>query len=274
MHLSFLNLNASVKSYQEYVLDEKSNSFILKMRRCFRKDGQVESTYDYLLNKIWTEKQYIYDELGNDIEEFLLEYGIEIEKWIHIYNDKSQRIESRFYENRELDEYYCYRFNEKGQGVEDLQYNAEGELIAKTLYQFDNNGNAIEETNYDENGELSEKKINTYNEQNVLVHSEIIYHNSEMDSKHISQHIFEHGKAIKVEHCTYNLIDEPNFEIIEYLDNYGNSVKRHFNSHNASEPIKKTVYQYEYDDLGNWIKKQSYENGILIKSLIREYEIF
>ena len=52
-----------------------------------------------------------------------------------------------------------YKFNLKGDVVEEARYNGDGSLCSKTLYKYDERGNQIEEATYNGDGSLSVKNL-------------------------------------------------------------------------------------------------------------------
>ena len=60
---------------------------------------------------------------------------------------------------------YSFKFNQRGDVVEYVEYNVDGSLREKTLYKYDSQGNQIEESMYYSDGSLSYKHLYKYDSQ-------------------------------------------------------------------------------------------------------------
>lgn len=273
MNLKYFNLNHRVHFYKTYTKKVGEDTFWLEEVRIFRKDGEPESLYFFTpTGEERFKNLFKYDERGNCIEDVMLSNEKETEKWVHIHNKQNQHIKSYYYENGELDDYYVYRFNAKGQCIEDLQFNAQDELITRTLYVFDVKGNEVVESNYDKFEEVIDKTTKIFTPDNKPQNVETLYYQDKHNSKLIIDRFYENGKLKKEESRFFDLEGKCSTEYLE-LYNEQEDLFKNETKHNHS-PKEVRNYEYEYDTFGNWIKRIQYLNGELVEVEKREITYF
>ena len=60
---------------------------------------------------------------------------------------------------------YSFKFNQRGDVVEYVEYESDGSLRDKTLYEYDSQGNLIEYASYNSDGSLGSKYLYKYDSQ-------------------------------------------------------------------------------------------------------------
>ena len=162
----------TIKSCTTYQVNLKTRKEQIYSRQHFRTDSEMELAEFYNESeKCFLKNKYTFDERGNNIEDILFEKGQEIKKWVHFHNEKNQHIETHFHDEDGLTGYYEYRFNEKGECIEELEYDNIKCLEMRTVYQYNAQSRMIEEACFDADNHLFEKTTTSYNAKNRIVFS-------------------------------------------------------------------------------------------------------
>jgi hypothetical protein len=217
--------DSSIITKEDFKYDAKGN---LTEKDWYNSDGGVEF-----------KEIFKYDEKGNNVEEIY-----HILDTTHINKnslDAMRPAEEDYYSahqahNNIYEEanYDIYKYDEKGNMIEDDSYNLHDTLTCRKLYK------------YDEKGNLTDKEDGT------------LYHDKDLNYK-------EHFKYDK--NGNYVEIDEFNSdgglyskEIMNY-DKWGNCIE--FNSYKPDGSLDITYkWKYEYDKHGNWIKMIHWDEEI------------
>lgn len=107
----------------------------------------------------------LYSGEGRLIEKFL--YGADdslLSKWIYTYNNKGFKTEeNQFFPQKEKPTIRTiYKYDKKGNKINEEMYNSEGGLIAKWLSKYNRKGLAEEESYYYSDGSLNSKENYSY----------------------------------------------------------------------------------------------------------------
>ena len=266
--------NNTIKSYTEYRTDFDTKKKYPYLRKHFRRNGQLELVEYYIrTGKCFSQKVYKFDAAGNKIKEILTGDYLESEKWLHTFNQQNQRIESYFYKNDILEDYYKYHFNEKGQCVEELQCNHLKELEIKTTYLFNDKGKIIEEYTYNADSNLIETITSTYNDNNQLSRYDNFIYNDDKTIEEYFYIVYFYKKTQKLEKqesfSYYQGGTKPTKEIEWYNENEEKIKTLKYNE--QEELTEEFTYQYEYDVFKNWIKKSTFKFGQIAELSTREY---
>ena len=137
-----------------------------------------------------------------------------------------------------------YKYDTKGNLIEDNSYYSDSSLNCKWTYKYDDKDNRIEANGYSANGSFNEKYINKYDDKDNRI--EAIWYKSD-------------GKL--------------EFKYIMKYDYKSNLIEK--NGYNADGSLEyKRIFKYEFDEKGNWIKKISFKNQIPENIKEREYEYY
>ncbi|HBN05958.1 MAG TPA: hypothetical protein DD434_09255 [Bacteroidales bacterium] len=145
---------------------------------------------------------------------------------------------------------YSYKYNSKGQIVEENTYDSNGLLIQKSIYEYNVKGYIEECREYDIEGKLISSK--RYDSKGNIIERNIYDRKGKLNRKELFKYEFDKNT---VEKNTYD--SERNFkkkEIYKY-NSKGNVIE--YNSFNLEEMFdwKCITSQYEYDQRNNWIKR-------------------
>ena len=87
-------------------------------------------------------------------------------KQVYRYDKKGNQIEQVGYgADGKLEGKHLYKYDDKGNRIEWAMYNADGKLRAKFLYKYDDKGNQIEEAVYGADGRLEGKRLYKYDDK-------------------------------------------------------------------------------------------------------------
>ena len=119
-------------------------------------------TKDELKGRVRSFSQFIYvvvDRFGNIEKGNCLDY-IQIK-----YDEKGNRIEENEYNSDgSLKSKATYKYDEKGNKIEENRYNSDGSLDKKYTYKYDEKGNRIEKNEYNSDGSIVIEKWTNKNE--------------------------------------------------------------------------------------------------------------
>jgi len=163
---------------------------------------------------------------------------------------------------------YKYTLDDGGKITEMDLYKSDGSLISKNMRKYDANGNLIESDSYDNGGNNAGKSTfvyddkgnltvsSNYNSSGVLVVRTIFtqYDNTgEYNEETFTSPIFKY-------HHLYKHDDKGNMTEMKVLNKDGSTLD--------------FTYQYEYDKMGNWIRKTVFKDDKLQSILEQEIQYY
>jgi len=187
-----------------------------------------------------------------------------------------------------------YSYNNSGYRIHSVNYNIKGKILSEATYTYDMDGNVIENKN------LTYKKdtiilTNTFKNDDKGVPQEM---NVYSKNKFLYKWLFKYNdKGIKIEESKYYPKDSLAEKWVYKYDDKGNKtemamyndslvekfVYTYNDSHDVTEDIlygrlgrlyHDYVYNYTYDEKGNWNKKVFYEGSTLKGVTIRVIEYY
>ena len=212
--------NGKIDSKQTYIYNDKGN--IIEQKE-YDSDGnlKLQTTYNY-------------DDNGNKIEENTFG-GYQTQKTTYKYDDKRREVESLI----------TLSF----QGI-----NGSAEL--RITKEYDQKGNIIEEKNYNNHNKLSSKGIYTYDERGNKIKEIFINLDSKKpEEKNIYIYDKNNNKIEVQKYISENLSEKTT---IKY-DEKGNILEEHITDFNRNTSFK---IVYKDDKIGNPIEKIYYNNEI------------
>lgn len=175
---------------------------------------------------------YVYAENGNIVDASLVRGDGSLSmKLLTKYNEKEEQVETESYLYLgPLTVYYKYvnRYDANGHRIEQVSYGADGSQKGKMTWAYDGRGNLFEHASYKQGGILEYKFVYSYD---------------------------AYGR--KVATVSYKQGPLPGIEKLwgKTLYQYDGEGRLTRESHyDADDKIEK-VYGYEYDRVGNWVKK-------------------
>lgn len=162
---------------------------------------------------------------------------------VYKYDRKNRRTERRVVDKGVLNERFTYKYDSKGNMIEQLSYFANGQVAQKWVLQYDDNQNNTKTETYDDKGNLQKIMLFQYDTKKNKISQKI------MDSNDI-------------------LLQEETFA----YDDFSNEifVKRTLQSGISWQKEQ----QYTYDLHGNWIKKIISVNNKIVTITEREIVYF
>lgn len=222
------------------------------------RNGKIRYTKGKYTKRIYNEDEKlikIYDVyLGKD--RLILEYDDEMKNY-KTYDEESE----------DLPRYDTYQYDNDGNIVKWCRYYECGKQEYSYLNEYNNAGDLIKHYSY-EGKELSYSCTNEYDEFGNKI-KEISY---DEFGETMGYDTYEYDTAgNKVKQNSYNDIGElVSYKIFEY-DDLGNMIKS-ASYHKTGEMICCDTYKYEFDSVGNIIKKDIYDGQSEELSVSREYE--
>lgn len=217
-----------------------------------------------------------YDEKGNPIE--YTYKGWSIQKWKLEWDEKERVIEESVLDtDGNLKLKRTFKYDNNGNKIEQetqtpYSHDPKRFMHTKYVYKYDNNNNKIgwyEEDNivsslspvemykYDNNGNILEEKSFSDGVLSVIIKYE--YDNNE--------------NLIEVK--TNSLDRDYSTKATIRYDEKGNEIEQVQTGIIDKEPIKReNTYEYEFDKIGNWIKKIEYNDGVAEMIVKREIEYY
>jgi hypothetical protein len=259
------------------------------------KGNAIEENYYNSDDNLERKKSNKFDEKGNMIEE----------KWHYpndskdtlVYNDESlsegswQSRERRLNDNykviskynnnnnlveREMYNFYgvlnskeTYKYNEIGKLIEIDVITGVDSILTKETYKYDIKGNLIERDGITDNNLHHTKEINKYDNKGNLVENDWI----SSDGSLVFKWIFKYDNKKK-------LIERKNIYDKEILlrqtykyDNNGNEIEKNLYDPRNNRHTMET-FKYEFDKMGNWIKRIDFKNDTPKFLIEREIKYF
>lgn len=180
---------------------------------------------------------------------------------IHVFN-KEGLIENKKYAlddngNFMFEEKYIYDLN--GYLMEIQSFDSYEELNYKYLITYGTNGNILEGNRYYSWGELESKKIFIYDKNGNETECTIFDSSGNMRSKFNYKYDVK-GNQIEIRISLNGQDESKEYGTMEY-DKYGNQI--HDNTINSKgEKVNQSSFEYEFDNMNNWIKCVRSKNGI------------
>lgn len=181
--------------------------------------------------------------------------GVLFLDYTYVYDEKGNVI----YENTPYDRNEN-TFDENGNLIEHKSNVTDKEYFGKWIYKYDGYNNQIERIGYISD-DFIERWIHKYDKDNRRIEEIMVYENS--DSIADIKRVFEYDNKdniIRQLYISYSTDKEERWEDRFKYDIFNNVVE-HIKI-NKNENIKKTTYQYKYDNVDNWIEKICIENGV------------
>lgn len=150
-------------------------------------------------------------------------------------------------------------FNKIGNKIEENWYWSDGSLHKKVTYKYDNKGNKTEENTYDSDGGLDYKGIYKYDDKGNIIEENTYNSDGSLFLKTTYKY---DGKGNKTEENSYDSDGSFDFKSTFKYDNKGNIIERNLYNSDGSSYLKKYTFKYEYDEIGNRLKKTTFKNGI------------
>ena len=264
------HLKGKVKSFSEISYKAVMNSGkIVKGERSrafgdndvyvkFNKKGYVIEKKFYKKDTLDYREEFKYDKNDRIIEK--IGYGPDGSfywRYVNDYDSNGNKTTLTSYESDgTIDWFYTYKYDKHNHLIEETSYNSDKSLDYKITYNYDDKGNMIEKNMYKPDGSLDYRHTKTYYKNGKVI-EEKIYKKSKLFWKEVNKY---DKSGNKVEYHLYNsdgILDD----IITYkYDDKGNEIESILrNSEGAI--IDKAINQYEYDNVGNWIKKIEIPDG-------------
>lgn len=153
-----------------------------------------------------------------------------------------------------------YVYNDFGKHLADTSYNENGELKHLTIYKYNSDSLLEERTVYQADGGVlsstkyyyDENKRETMTAEAVAYSDSKNYTETKYDSKGRKSK-FVRSSSSRASETTYSYLDFGHDECTTMLETVTTK---------TGQTFKRTDYEYEYDDHGNWIKKITYDVNI------------
>jgi len=180
------------------------------------------------------------------------------------YDQQENIIEKRFESNNsmfgESSHKYTYKYDKKGNKIEENRYNYKGELEDKVVYKYDSSGNKIEKNNYNSKGELRSKETYKYDNKGNEIEENWYNSEGELEDKVVYKY---DSSANKIEESGYNSKGELEGKVVYIYDNRGNKIEENWYNSEGELRSKET---YKYDNKGNEIEHRVYNSDNTLSS--------
>jgi hypothetical protein len=255
--------------------DIKKDSFLNKFLCNFDIAGNLInfSSYNFYRNKERYNGGYIweYNNDGKPIQ--LLEKNLDgsVFKSSYLYDSSKRLIESEHFDvKNRLTGKEKFKYDEKGNNLESKFYGEDGALNEVYVFAYDLNGNCIQEERLNRGSYLAKKYTFKYDVKGNLIEEYLIdkgsgssYPSGDRSKKVIEYNLS--GKKVKTTY--YKAIGENSLKLFQEImyDEKGNEILSNFYSNSFNRHLDNSrpsifVYEYIYDNLGNWIKKVEFVN--------------
>lgn len=231
-------------------------------------DGKVLFEAEHLPNgkddiRVW----HVYDDQGNLVEkETWFAQENTYEKTAFIYNDKGEKVEEVHMFDNEPYEHIVFKYDAKGNVVEESKFDEEGNLLEKQQNEYDAKGNVIHQQLF-EGEELTQEVNLEYNDASLCIREV----SSKGDQKEITTYTYN-GQGKKTRSETRDLKGNIlGYVEVEY-DDKGNAYR--YTSETVGFYPTKMVNQVVYDDEGRAIESEYYDvlNGYMLSRETLSYD--
>lgn len=157
-----------------------------------------------------------------------------------------------------------YEYNESGQPLKIIQYDADGELDSSEEIQYDSHGNMLERIIEAPNADRPYRKVVfKYNEKNLLVIAEEF----DADNKSVGRHEYSYNNdGLETKLLQFNDQGKKTAEVDSDYNEIGKIVRK------VSRGFYTRISNFEYDELGRIVEESlSDENGFVISRSNFEY---
>ncbi|GJQ07770.1 hypothetical protein CAPN010_19280 [Capnocytophaga cynodegmi] len=202
-------------------------------------------------------EKHIYKEVGergNLVKTIWCEYKFgetfNVERY---YNEHEKLIEEIHYEeNGTISSKETWKYNDKGNKIENIWYNKNGKIVKKTS-KYDDKGNLIEETYYDRFG----KEFLKYNDKGNLI-EEIKYNrNGKIDFKETREY---NNQGNLIEEIRYRRDGKIDFKETWKYDSQGNKMER-YEGRQDRKKWQEAFSKFTYENNRTTIERVRYTNG-------------
>jgi hypothetical protein len=236
-------------------------------------------------------RSYIdYNISGYPVEEIIFDTtACKKYKMNYFWNDNEQITDIREYtyanEDAIFDGYYKYLYDDKGNLIEQKEILIDDpELSVWITYHYDENNQVYERKDYYEDDDFEEIEENKdyweeseleyidkykYDKNGVL--SECNTYVATEDQRLLSRIVYERNEPKILLKKYYDAEGRLKSTLTILYDNYGNRTKYTMVSDSGSTDYS---YTYEFDKVGNWIKKTVYSEGKLYYITKRSIEYY
>ncbi|MDL2296644.1 hypothetical protein LJC68_09940 [Bacteroidales bacterium OttesenSCG-928-B11] len=248
--LGKMKLSGNVKRVKEISIETQDfgDDITCHLFAIFDENGNKTLDVNYnAMGQIVKNNQYQYDSLGNLVKSthynpdgslysyftFAYKDNVLVEKNITYYKDGAPMR-------------YCFRYDQKGNLLEEIDYDAYGKLFKGWQYSYNSRDQVTEERFYLPYGCLYDKVKFEYDFAGNLIKK--LFYDME-------------GVLYREEHFTY--------------DQHGYLVQESKIRYRGYKLNTETFsYQYQFDDKGNWINKMVNMNNIHSHTVVREIEYY
>lgn len=203
-----------------------------------------------------------YDVKGNTTESEIVFYKAESkdnsEKLRTIYERDSsgnRTVAMSFGANGALQEKTLYVSDKSGNQIEQAVHDKEGNIKFKFIHAYDADGNRVETKSYLHDGTLRSKAVYAYDSKRNMTSSSFTDCTSQQDCKLEYTAVNSYNLKGKLTEATIykadGMLDER--RVYTYNANADEQEKTVYNSDGSVR--EKETYAYEYDSVGNWIKR-------------------
>lgn len=199
----------------------------------------------------------VYNEKGYRVEEFW-SFNDEVSRRIYNYDKNGNCIESINYnQDKMVVDYGKFHYDKNGNIQDETFYDSSDNMISKYVYSTDKKGNILEQLEFNKDEELEVSHLSKYNSASLEVeHTTCFYENG---NRMFTKQTFDYNSAGKItESVLYD--DEKNvLGRWVYIYNEKVSVIQEEVFDADERMVEKRTYTYEYDSVGNWVTRTSYD---------------
>jgi hypothetical protein len=263
------------------------NHDVMVSNKTYNEDGSVQETQTYHV-----------DNRGNRID-WNTYKGDGTIQWHYSseYDNEGHLIEANSYYLGNLDTRHLYKYDGKGNDIEETVYDAAGKMKWKETMSYDSKGNITEIMDFKGNGSFNVRKLYLYDDKgNVIEEREYATENATKYKKTTNKYDAE-GNMVQMEktneagkltmQCkmdrygnhTLDVTYRPDGKIMEKItqdykyDDKGNITEQKRYYADGTLEVKKTNV-YSYDKMGNWFINISYMNDQPVRITERKVEYY
>ncbi|MFJ1383243.1 RHS repeat domain-containing protein [Capnocytophaga canimorsus] len=252
-------LNKQTCKYDEQgnKIEEISDNNIFSMKS-IRKYNEKEELIEYIEygyedETVSRKEKLIYyeeGERGNRVKTIWYEYKFgktfNVERY---YNEHEKLIEAIYYKEGNIYRKETWKYDDKGNEIENICYDKNGKIGLKTTLKYDDKGNEIEYIMYYENGKIDFKITSKYDDKGNKI--ERIGHNSKRGF--LGKNTWEYdNQGNLTEEIDYNRNGKIDFKETREYNNQGNLIEKIRYRRDGKIDFKKT---WKYDDKGNEMER-------------------
>jgi YD repeat-containing protein len=258
--LEALNLKGKVKCVKEtsYRVEKNGDGNFLFIARENRKACKKDM-------------QTLFDDRGNGIEIIFFNSDESISSKSEIeHNTQNNALgESRYDSEGKLLFKKKYKYNSKGKRIEEINLDADGKTQFISISTTDKNGDEVESLMFSENGSVDIKWISKFDKKGKRIEMRRL--DEEADYEVLFSFKYDNeGKLIEeIEHrADGKIITKTSFK----YDQSGQVVEEIFTDEDNNSEL--WVFEYEYDEVGNWIKRIEIKENKPVYLVVRDIDYF